>query len=332
MSDLNFNYNTLQNLSASQRQDFTLSNVKPSKDDDLNLNQSIFKAYLETLKEKSDEATKKTLQELQNTPISAVGRLFGNLQVNSVEQVSKIFDDLRIKPTDEIDTILGAMQTRVTEQTGKTLSAKQAEKAADKTAKEDSITEKTQENEDKDTFLTKFLKHSTDKMSKENDELNKRADEMSASAASLKQAIKRDDETGERNAKEMDRAAEDFVSRYNTFADTVNNSKNETVNGKAKLITDMLDAYGRRLEKVGITKDEDGKLSLDKKKLEAASDKDLERAFGDEDSFTDFIEGQSKQLQSYAQTDLYQNASAYNDGGNITQVSNISGSYFNMLG
>ena len=82
MSNLNFNYGSLQSLSTAQKTEFALSNVKQSGDDDVNLNQSIFKAYLETLKEKSDEATKKTLQQLQNTPISAVGRLFGDLQVN----------------------------------------------------------------------------------------------------------------------------------------------------------------------------------------------------------------------------------------------------------
>lgn len=342
MSDLNFNYNTLKGMNASQRSDFTLSNIKPSKEDDLNLNQSIFKAYLETLKEKSDEATKKTLQELQNTPVSAVSRLFGNLQVNSVEQVSKIFDDLRIKPNDEIGSILETMRNKVNEQAdSKSITERTQKLRETENAKKTTLTEqenKTDTSEeakkaaDEESQLVKFLKHTTDKMSKENDTLNKDSEDMSATAAKLKESIKRDEETGERNAEDMDRAAEDFVSRYNTFADTVNNSKNNTVSGKAKFINDMLNAYSERLEKVGITKDDDGKLSLDTKKLEQASDRDLERALGKDDSFADFIDGQAKQLSAYAQTDLYQNASAYNDGGNITQVSNISGSYFNMLG
>ena len=315
MSDLNFNYNTLKNMSASQRTDFTLSNVAPSKDDDLNLNQSIFKAYLETLKEKSDEATKKTLQELQNAPVSAVGRLFGNLQVNSVDQVSKIFDDLRIRPNEEIDSILETMRSKVVEKTG-----------------DRSITQTAEKTEEKENYLQKFMKQSTEKLSKENNELSEKSNEMTLSAQKIAEAIKRDDTTGERDDDKLNEAAEDFVSRYNTFADTVNASKNGTVNGKANFINDMLNAFERRLDKVGITKDEDGKLSLDTKKLDAANDRDVERAFGKEDSFAEFIENQSKQLAAYAQTDLYQNASAYTDAGNITQVSNISGSYFNMLG
>ena len=92
MSNINFNYSALKSMTQAQRTEYTLTNVSPSKDDDKNLNQSIFKAYLETLKEKSDESTKKTLQQLQNAPVSAVGRLFGDLQVNSVEQMSKIFE------------------------------------------------------------------------------------------------------------------------------------------------------------------------------------------------------------------------------------------------
>lgn len=323
MSNLNFNYGSLQSLSTAQKTEFALSNVKQSGDDDVNLNQSIFKAYLETLKEKSDEATKKTLQQLQNTPISAVGRLFGDLQVNSVEQVGKIFDDLRIKPTDEVDSILGAMRTKVSEQ---------VQKAAETKAAKADPASKAEKAEEKENYLQKFIRTSTEKLSKTNDELYKKSEDLSASASSLKEAVKRDETTGERNRDEMDRAAEDFVSRYNTFADTVKASQNNTVNGKSKFIDDILDAYSSRLEKVGITKNDDGKLELDTNKLNSASDRDLEKAFEKDDSFAEFIDAQAKQLSAYAQTDLYQNASAYTDAGNITQVSNISGSYFNMLG
>ncbi len=320
MSNINFNYSALKSMTQAQRTEYTLTNVSPSKDDDKNLNQSIFKAYLETLKEKSDESTKKTLQQLQNAPVSAVGRLFGDLQVNSVEQMSKIFDDLRIKPNDEINSILGTMRTKVTEQAQKADAAKT------------DITGKTQETEDKENYLMKFIRTSTEKLSKVNDELYKKSEDLSASAANLKEALKRDEATGERSREKMDRAAEDFVSRYNTFADTVEKSQNNTVNGKSQFIGEMLDAYSSRLEKVGITKNEDGRLELDTKKLNTASERDIEKAFEKDDSFADFIDTQAKQLSAYAQTDLYQNASAYTDAGNITQVSNISGSYFNMLG
>ena len=342
MNSMNINYNTLKNMSSAQKTEFTLSNVKPSKDDDFNLNQSIFKAYLENLKEKSDEATKKTLQELQNAPITAVGRLFGNLQVNSVEQVNKIFDDLRIKPSDEIGSILDNMRTKVSEQENKLgapdkkITANAAEKAqktdeAEK-ARQTDTTGQAQKADEKERFLDKYLKHSGEKLSKQNDDLNKKSEDVSSAAARLKEAIERADETGERDGNELKDAAESFVSRYNTFTDTVKESQNRTVMNKAGLINDIADIYERRLEKVGITRDDDGKLSLDAKKLNSADDKELEKAFGKEKSFADFIEGQAKQLSAYAQTDLYQKASAYNDGGNITQISNISGSYFNMLG
>ncbi len=331
MSDLNLNYYSLKNMTQTQRNEFTLSNIKPSGDDDTNLNQSIFKAYLDTLREKSDEATQKTLKELENTPISAVNKLFGNLQVNSVEQVSKIFDDLRIKPTDELDSILGNMKTGAAEQVrSKAADLIQKKTAADKTDKSDNT--QAEKAAEKERFLDKYLKHTSEKMSKENNTLNKDSESVSEAAQRITDAIKRSDETGERDRDELRDAAEDFVSRYNTFADTVNASKNNTVSGKAKFIDEMTDAYSSRLEKVGITRGEDGKLNLDKEKLDKADDRDIERALGKEDSFADFIDNQAKQLASYAQTDLYQNASAYNDGGNITQVSNISGSYFNMLG
>ena len=212
------------------------------------------------------------------------------------------------------------MRSKVTEKVQKT----EAEKTA--------ANEKTDKAEEKENYIQKFIRTSTEKLSKKNDELYKKSEDLSASAANLKEALKRDEATGERNRAEMDRAAEDFVSRYNTFADTVKESQNNTVNGKAKFIGEMLDAYSSRLEKVGITKNDDGKLELDTKKLNAANDRDIEKAFEKDDSFAEFIDTQAKQLSAYAQTDLYQNASAYTDAGNITQVSNISGSYFNMLG
>jgi hypothetical protein len=308
-------------MSATQKTEFALTSVKQSKDDDINLNQSIFKAYLETLKEKSDEATKKTLQQLQNAPISAVGRLFGDLQVNSVEQVSKIFDDLRIKPNDEIGSILENMRSKVTEQVQK-----------NNGVSKDDITEKAKESEEQENYLTKFIRTSTDKLSRKNDELYKKSEDLTASAANLKEALRRDEATGERSREETDRAADDFVSRYNTFADTVRASQNSTVSGKAKFIDEMLEAYSSRLEKVGISKGDDGHLELDTKKLNEASDRDIEKAFEKDDSFADFIDAQAKQLSAYAQTDHYQNASAYTDAGTITQVANISGSYYNMLG
>ncbi len=325
---INIDYNALKKMSAQQRTEFTLSNVPSSKDDDLNLNQSIFKAYLDTLREKSDEATQKTLKELENTPISAVSRLFGNLQVNSVEQVSRIFDDLRIKPNDEIDSILGGVKVNnaVKQAQKPDLTEKLIRKENDKEAKN------TEKPGDIRSFLEQNLDHAGDKVSKENNALNEHSKQVSEAALEVRAAAERDEISGERDLERLDGAAEKLVSRYNTFADTVNNSKNNTVNGKSKFINEMLDAYSSRLKNVGITKDEDGRLNLDKTQLEKADDKDIERAFGKKDSFAEFIEEQAKQLSAYSQTDLYQKAGAYNDGGNITQISNISGSYFNMLG
>ncbi|MBO6301443.1 MAG: hypothetical protein J6N15_03285 [Ruminiclostridium sp.] len=330
---ININYNALKNMSAQQRTELTLNNIPQSKDDDLNLNQSIFKSYLDTLREKSDEAAQKTLKELENTPITAVGKLFGNLQVNSVDQVSKIFDDLRIKPNDEIGSILDNIRS------GDAVKARQPDlterlikKDAAQDIKKSEEAKNTEKPGDRRSFLEMNLDHAGDKMSKENNALNEQSKQVSEAALEVRAAAERDEISGERDMERLDGAAEKLVSRYNTFADTVNSSKNSTVNSKAEFISDMLDAYSSRLEKVGITKDEDGRLSLDREKLEQANDKDIERAFGKEDSFAEFIDGQAKQLSAYAQTDLYQKAGAYNDGGNITQVSNISGSYFNMLG
>ena len=94
----------------------------------------------------------------------------------------------------------------------------------------------------------------------------------------------------------------------------------------------MTNAYTRKLNKVGITANADGTLSLDKDTFNSASSEDLKKVFGKSDSFASFMDNQAQQLSAYAQTDLYRNANAYSSAGNITNIANISGSFFNMLG
>ncbi len=180
--------------------------------------------------------------------------------------------------------------------------------------------------------VLKFIDRSMESLSEANKKLREHAAKMTEAKEKLNEALKRDPKTGENDFEKARDAARDFVKRYNEFTQGISNSENGTVGSKSKLIGEVTDAYGRHLEKVGITKDSDGRLTLDEDKFAQAGERDIERVFGKEDSFAEFIDGQAKQLASYAQTDLYQRSEAYNDAGNIMQISNISGSYFNMLG
>lgn len=177
-----------------------------------------------------------------------------------------------------------------------------------------------------------FIDRSMESLSEANKKLREHAQKMAEASERLGDAFDRNPQTGDLDKQRANKAALEFVDRYNELVDSIKNSGNGTVEGKARFLGDMTDAYSRRLEKVGITKGEDNRLTFDETQLSQATERDIERVFGKEDSFAEFVDGQAKQLASYAQTDLYQRSEAYNDAGSIMQISNISGSYFNMLG
>ena len=127
-------------------------------------------------------------------------------------------------------------------------------------------------------------------------------------------------------------AAESFVESYNKLSEGIKSSGNSTVSGKSQFIANMTNAYSYKLQKAGITANADGTLSIDKEKFMSADEKSVNDIFGEKDSFAQFMSKQAEQLSAYAQTDLYRQASSYSAAGNITNIANISGSYFSILG
>ncbi len=318
MSDLNLLYSSLNNTSNSNKTSlwhdiskYSLAADATKQENEAAASQSLFKSYFNGLREKADDNTKQLLESLTNSPAGTANKLFTNLQTTSVDNISRLFEDLRIKPTDEVGTLLEAIQKNGVDRTD------EPEK------KESLLSRYARENAEKDA---------ADKVTANNNKLAEVTDKMNKAVEKTEKAFEKKDETTPRDRDEAYTAAEDFVNSYNSMSDALRGEKNGTVSGKAQFINDMLGSYSSRLEKVGIRQDENGDLSIDKQTFDAASDKDKENVFGKKDSFAEFIDGQAKQLSAYSQTELYQRSSAYSDGGNITQISNISGSYFNMLG
>lgn len=182
------------------------------------------------------------------------------------------------------------------------------------------------------SYIQKLINGSTQKLSTVNDKLKSNSNAVSDSVGKLENAFKADKETGDIDIDKAFSAAEDFVKSYNDLAGSIKNAGNNTVSNKSQLISNMTNAYNYKLQKVGITANADGSLSIDKDKFSSASATDLDKVFGRKDSYASFIDGQAKQLAAYAQTDAYQNANAYSQTGNITNISNISGSFLDMLG
>lgn len=183
-----------------------------------------------------------------------------------------------------------------------------------------------------ESYVQKLINGSTEKLSAVSDKLNSLSTAVSDSVKKLEDAFKVAPESGETDYDAAYSAAESFVESYNSLSSAIKNSGDKTVSNKSQFIANMTNAYTRKLNKVGITANADGTLSLDKDTFNSASSEDFKKVFGKSDSFSSFMDNQAQQLSAYAQTDLYRNANAYSSAGNITNIANISGSFFNMLG
>ncbi|MCR4780261.1 MAG: hypothetical protein K5876_04100 [Ruminiclostridium sp.] len=347
MSDINILYPAASNNIQIPRATVQANTRATEKENEAASTQSLVKSYFDSLRERSDGEAKKLLEDLENTPLSQITKMFSDVQTSTVDNTSRLFEDLRIKPTDEVNSVAGAMKPPETDaadnaqKTQKTAAAlsitdNARENKVDETDKTDER-DKTDEVDDGDlteNTLAKYVRKLTEKdqVSADNEKLNNITAMTIEAVQKTKQSFFRSAETGEIDRGGAYSAAEDFVKSYNSFANEIAGSENNTVAGKSEFISGMTISFRPRLERAGIGQNEDGELTLDREQFEKASDKELENAFGEKDSFADFIEGQAKQLAAYAQTDLYQRSSAYSDSGNITQVSNINGIYFNMLG
>jgi hypothetical protein len=365
MSDINILYPAVSDNVRMSRMTMQANTRATEKENEAASTQSLVKSYFDSLRERSDGEAKKLLEDLENTQLSQMTKMFTDLQSSTVDNTSRLFEDLRIKPTDEASALAGAMKPPASDNTDAAVKAAamnvtgEADKAdasekTEKTAATLNITDKARENKVDETdktderdktdevddgdltenTLAKYVRKLTEKdqVSADNEKLNDITARTLETVQKTKQSFFRSPETGEIDRGGAFNAAEDFVKSYNSFANDIAGSQNNTVAGKSDFINGMTISFRPKLERAGIEQNENGELEVNKEQFEKASDKDLEGAFGKKDSFADFIEGQAKQLAAYAQTDLYQRSSAYSDSGNITQVSNINGIYFNMLG
>ena len=183
-----------------------------------------------------------------------------------------------------------------------------------------------------ESYIQKLINGSTEKLSPVSDKLSTLSGSLSDSVSKLEKAFTPDAKTGETDMNTAYSAAESFVESYNKLSEGIKSSGNSTVAGKSQFIANMTNAYSYKLQKAGITAKADGTLSIDKEKFMSADEKSVNEIFGKKDSFAQFMSKQAEQLSAYAQTDLYRQASSYSAAGNITNIANISGSYFSILG
>lgn len=186
------------------------------------------------------------------------------------------------------------------------------------------------QDEEAESYIQKLINQSTKKLYP--DKLQSLADSVSKTAEKLEEASAVNPTTDEVDYDKAYSSAEKFVKSYNDLMNSVKNSNDKTVSNKGRFISNMTNAYARRLEKVGISVNRDGALSLDKEAFNKATTSQLDSAFGSKKSFSSFMTDQAKQLAAYTEAERANKANAYTQSGGITNIANISGSFLSMLG
>lgn len=332
MSDLNLKYTAVNNNTvqerrfSQQRLEAETLNRQSAEIDDKTSNKSMLKSYIDSLRQRSDDEAQKLLKTIENSPNELIGQLFGSVQIKSADQLGKMFSQLDPDKEGKDEGISAISGKKNAERADKLARADKIDKV-DEVDKTDE-TDKTPKIDKAAQIVDKFIH---DSISKESTQMHERSEKLVKASEKLKEAI--EERHAEQKASDKTfKAAEDFVKSYNSLSDAIRDSKSEAVSGKAKFIEKMTKSFEKELNKVGIDRDENGDLTIDRKRFESASERDREEALSDKDSFTDFMEDQAKQLTAFAQKDIYQRASAYNNGGNVANISEIGGAYFNMFG
>ncbi len=165
------------------------------------------------------------------------------------------------------------------------------------------------------------------------DKLGTLSSNVSSAVSKLDSAFAVDKETGEMDYDKAFTAAEGFVNSYNELVSSIRTSGNESISGKHQFISNMTNAYTKRLSDVGITVQSDGKLAIDKDTFKSASASELEKIFGKKESFASFMESQAKQLSNLAAKETAaKDAATYNQSGTkATENALTSGAILNML-
>lgn len=182
--------------------------------------------------------------------------------------------------------------------------------------------------------LKKTKESTTTAKSGAKDKLKTYANSVASAVSKAETAIKADDTTGEIDMDKAYTAAQDFVNSYNDLYSSTRQSGNATVSNKNEFISNMTNAYNRKLQNVGISAGSDGKLSIDKETFMKADSSDLEAVFGKKSSFASFMSDQSRALAAYADTSAYNSGTTYTKTGDTASASNasaVSGLLYNQL-
>ena len=177
---------------------------------------------------------------------------------------------------------------------------------------------------------TSSTKKSTDKKlsidvdTKELTTTKKYADQLSDAASKLVGNSNRSlYEEGQE--KELLEKVNGFVSAYNKAVENASDSSSRNVSSVAQNMVRNTASYAKSLEAIGVTVDENDKLSVDAEKLQAADRTTVKRLFGGNNSFVATTMRMASDISSKATTEA-SGVTTYNASGSYTAL-NLN-SYF----
>lgn len=124
-----------------------------------------------------------------------------------------------------------------------------------------------------------------------------------------------------------------FADNYNATLDSVGKIESPALQQKAGWLVQNTKSYAEDLEKVGITADENGRLTVNEETLRKADIGTLSGLFEGATSFGGKTAVKANHVQAYAQFQATNAASAYNNNGAIynSQTSLNTGNLFDSL-
>ena len=135
------------------------------------------------------------------------------------------------------------------------------------------------------------------------------------------------------NHKDFEDLAKTFAEDYNATLDSVGKIESPALQQKAGWLIQNTKSYAKDLEKVGITADENGRLTVNEETLRKADIETLSGLFEGATSYGGKTAVKANHVQAYAQFQATNAASAYNNNGAIynSQTSLNTGNLFDSL-
>ncbi len=156
-------------------------------------------------------------------------------------------------------------------------------------------------------------------------QIKKDADELKSAA----EALDKDDlwkKTGDKlDMDKVSGAVKDFATNYNKVIEQASKVSSKEISQDVKYMTQMTDTFSKVLNKIGVTVEEDGKLSVDEDKLKKADEATLKTLFDGFGTYGSQIADKATSINRDA--DL--GSSIY--GSNATTSTSLSGLYNQLI-